>query len=93
MAATYALCACFASLPGRLYAKERAALFAARPGILFCFEVIFMKEKQSRARKRAFTRVPNAFSEPAGPILSDVQGSYTGNPLDGEQPVQDADDL
>lgn len=24
---------------------------------------------------------------------SDVLGSYTGNPLEGEQPVQDADDL
>ncbi|MBO5896520.1 MAG: hypothetical protein J6Q83_04410 [Clostridia bacterium] len=26
-------------------------------------------------------------------ILSDVNGSYTGVPLDGTQPVQDADDL
>ena len=26
-------------------------------------------------------------------ILSDVQGSYTGVPMDDEQPVQDADDL
>ena len=26
-------------------------------------------------------------------IISDVNGSYTGVPLDGTQPVQDADDL
>lgn len=26
-------------------------------------------------------------------IKSDVLGSYTGNPLDGSKPVQDADDL
>ncbi len=28
-----------------------------------------------------------------GEIYSDVFGSYTGTPLDGEEPVQDADDL
>lgn len=27
------------------------------------------------------------------PIITDPNGSYTGRPLDGEQPVQDADDL
>lgn len=26
-------------------------------------------------------------------ILSDVNGSYTGNPVDDDVPVQDADDL
>ncbi len=26
-------------------------------------------------------------------ILSDVNGSYTGKPLNGDEPVQDADDL
>lgn len=26
-------------------------------------------------------------------INSDVNGSYTGNPLNGDEPVQDADDL
>lgn len=26
-------------------------------------------------------------------IVSDVEGSYTGNPVDGVEPVQDADDL
>ena len=28
-----------------------------------------------------------------GEIYSDVQGSYTGCPVDGDKPVQDADDL
>lgn len=38
--------------------------------------------------------VEQAFSPvKKGDITSDVLGSYTGNPLDGEQPVQDADDL
>ncbi len=27
------------------------------------------------------------------PSITDPNGSYTGIPLDGEQPVQDADDL
>ena len=26
-------------------------------------------------------------------IISDVNGSYTGKPLNGEEPIQDADDL
>lgn len=26
-------------------------------------------------------------------IKSDINGSYTGNPLNGEEPIQDADDL
>lgn len=26
-------------------------------------------------------------------IVSDVNGSYTGRPLNGEHPIQDADDL
>lgn len=34
----------------------------------------------------------NCPSKPSG-ILSDTQGSYTGRPVDGGQPVQDADDL
>ena len=28
-----------------------------------------------------------------GSVISDVDGSYTGHPLDGGKPVQDADDL
>lgn len=31
--------------------------------------------------------------EGKGDIPSDVNGSYTGTPVDGEVPVQDADDL
>jgi len=27
------------------------------------------------------------------PIVSDVLGSYTGRPTDGDMPIQDADDL
>lgn len=32
-------------------------------------------------------------NEGNGPITSDVAGSYTGMTIDGETPVQDADDL
>lgn len=32
-------------------------------------------------------------SQSRGEIPSDVQGSYTGSPADGDKPVQDADDL
>jgi len=32
-------------------------------------------------------------SEGRGAITSDVLGSYTGTPLDGDVPEQDADDL
>lgn len=28
-----------------------------------------------------------------GFVISDIDGSYTGHPLDGGKPVQDADDL
>lgn len=28
-----------------------------------------------------------------GDVISDVLGSYTGNPVDGDVPEQDADDL
>lgn len=52
-----------------------------------------MKRKKLSRCARIFSRVPHVFSQPFGDIPSDVQGSYTGNPLDGEQPVQDADDL
>ena len=31
--------------------------------------------------------------EGKGKILSDVNGSYTGTPIDSLQPTQDADDL
>ncbi len=56
-------------------------------------EVIDMKKKQSTKAERIAAQVPRVFPEPAEPIHSDVQGSYTGDPLYDEQPVQDADDL
>ena len=34
---------------------------------------------------------PRAFTDDG--IVSDVLGSYTGVPVDGDKPVQDADDL
>ena len=56
-------------------------------------EVIDMKKKPSSNAERIAAQVPHVFPEPAEPIHSDVQGSYTGDPLYDEQPVQDADDL
>ena len=51
-----------------------------------------MKKKPSKA-ERIESQLPHVFPEPAQPIHSDVQGSYTGNPLYDEIPFQDADDL
>lgn len=56
-------------------------------------EVIDMKKKPSKKTGRIAAQAPSAFSEPAEPIHSDIQGSYTGDPLYDEEPVQDADDL
>ena len=52
-----------------------------------------MKKRQTTKAERIAAQVLNVFPEPAEPIHSDVQGSYTGDPLYDEQPVQDADDL
>lgn len=46
-----------------------------------------------RAKQRASGAVRQLPETGRGRILSDVQGSYTGTPADGGQPVQDADDL
>ena len=46
------------------------------------------KNKKSKAQQVIESK---ELSDPK--ILSDVNGSYTGVPLDGTQPVQDADDL
>lgn len=35
----------------------------------------------------------NAFKPDFNEIKSDTDGSYTGTPEDGEEPVQDSDDL
>ncbi len=57
-----------------------------------------MKNDKKKERKNEidYTSAENAV--PGTPlinteILSDVFGSYTGVPLDGGEPVQDADDL
>lgn len=47
------------------------------------------------------TKKINSFAELAKPldnaaenkVPSDIDGSYTGHPIDGGKPVQDADDL
>ncbi len=51
-------------------------------------------EQRKEQRKQA-KREPSDFRAAAEtpPIASDVLGSYTGITEDGEQPVQDADDL
>lgn len=43
-------------------------------------------QKKAMETARAYTDKPE--SEQADPL-----GSYTGNPVDGEDPIQDADDL
>ncbi len=46
------------------------------------------KQKQSKVQE-----VIDADNTTDKTITSDVNGSYTGNPLNGDVPVQDADDL
>ena len=50
-----------------------------------------MSKKKNR-KKELLMELEN-FAEPARDAHSDVQGSWTGNPLYDAQPVQDADDL
>ena len=57
-------------------------------------------ERKSKKKKEQSVPIPYRFPTvypgmPMEPIQSntDPQGSYTGNPLDGGVPVQDADDL
>ena len=48
--------------------------------------------KKNKNKKE--TEIPNAsYLLTDEKILSDVDGSYTGVPLDGGEPVQDVDDL
>lgn len=55
------------------------------------------KKKQSTTQAPDLSRVKAVAltlpQEGKGKIPSDVNGSYTGTPVDGEVPVQDADDL
>ncbi len=47
-------------------------------------------KKQNNSKVQEVIDADNALDEN---IVSDVNGSYTGNPLNGEHPLQDADDL
>lgn len=49
--------------------------------------------RQSRIKRRLDAADLCRFAEAAKASHSDVDGSYTGNPLYDELPVQDADDL
>lgn len=50
--------------------------------------IILSKNKKSKAEQVIDSK---EFTDPK--IISDVNGSYTGVPLNGAHPVQDADDL
>ncbi|MDD6219945.1 MAG: hypothetical protein PUB85_03015 [Clostridia bacterium] len=53
-------------------------------------------DKPQMPEKKKKLKIIPQFKDPvnvAGKIPIDVLGSYTGTPLDGEIPVQDADDL
>jgi hypothetical protein len=49
-----------------------------------------MKEKPKKSK---LEEVIDAYKSLDDKIKSDIDGSYTGVPLDGGKPVQDADDL
>ena len=55
-------------------------------------EPVLMGERK-RADKAAAQLPKTGRRDRNNDILSDVQGSYTGCPVDGGEPVQDADDL
>ena len=51
-------------------------------------------DRQKKQKKKIIEMPP--YNDPMnkeGEIPTDVLGSYSGTPLDGSQPVQDADDL
>lgn len=48
--------------------------------------------QRRKVRPEALARVLRKEAESTG-IPSDVLGSYTGSAMDGERPMQDADDL
>ncbi len=51
------------------------------------------KRKKSKKEKCAQELSQILPKEGKGEILSDVNGSYTGTPVDSVHPTQDADDL
>lgn len=51
-------------------------------------------DKPKKQKKKIIEMPPyNDTMNKEGEIPTDVLGSYSGTPLDGSQPVQDADDL
>ncbi len=50
-------------------------------------------EKKTEKTKKTKRKVKAVKVTSGEHIKSDVQGWYTGVPLDGERPIQDADDL
>lgn len=61
----------------------------------YCAGGEYMDQKQNekipKKQAQAFAKIMR--QEGKGEIPSDVNGSYTGTPIDGGVPVQDADDL
>jgi hypothetical protein len=56
--------------------------------------VFIIEKKKPIHKKQSVQSAINALpTEGRGSILSDVLGSYTGSPENGEVPEQDADDL
>lgn len=51
------------------------------------------KDKQKKKKKPLEIPPYNDPMNNVGDIPTDVLGSYSGTPLDGSEPVQDADDL
>lgn len=52
-----------------------------------------MDPKQKPNNKAVQDNAETLQKQGRGPIHSDILGSYTGTPEDGEMPEQDADDL
>lgn len=51
------------------------------------------KSNQNKAKKIQYVTVHTMGKHKRQPIYSDVNGSYTGRPINGGKPIQDADDL
>lgn len=52
-----------------------------------------MDPKQKHNKQNIQDKAETLQQQGRGPIHSDILGSYTGTPEDGEVPEQDADDL
>ena len=51
------------------------------------------KSNPNKAKKIQYVTVHTMGKHKRQPIYSDVNGSYTGRPINGGKPIQDADDL